>query len=139
MLWVKALHVISVMMWVGPLLLLTQLLALHASEEAASGEVLQRVEKRFFGSIVNPAAAVVLMTGLIIVLSAPATYLRMHWLHVKLLLAVVLFGLHLRIFLRMRALHANPSRITARTFPILHGIGALAVILIVILVITKPF
>ncbi|MBI4516843.1 MAG: CopD family protein [Deltaproteobacteria bacterium] len=137
--WVIALHVIAVIMWVGPLLLLTQMLALHAGEEAPAVPALRRVEGRLFSSIVNPSAAVVLVTGLLILLSAPGVYLKAHWFHLKLSLAVILFVLHLRIFRRMLALHAQPEAVPARSFLTLHLIAAAAVVAVVILVIVQPF
>jgi putative membrane protein len=139
MLWIRALHVIAVIMWAGPLLLLTQVFVLHTAEASDGREALRRLEERLFNTIVNPAAAIVLVTGLLMFLSAPTEYLRAHWFHVKLLLAIVLFSLHIRIFRRMLALHGEGQRVMAREFQLLHGLSALVVILVVILVIVKPF
>jgi len=138
MLWIKALHVISVIVWAGPLLLITQMLAMHASEAGSGLDVLGRVELKLFNSIINPAAAVVLVTGILLVLGAPGVYLKAGWFHMKLLLVLALFALHFRVFRRMQLLVRDPTRVSAREFQILHGANALLMILIVILVIVKP-
>jgi len=136
--WIKALHVISVIVWAGPLLLMTQMLAMHASEVEPDRGALGRIELRLFNSIINPAAAVVLVTGLLQILGAPSIYMKAGWFHAKLLLVVALFALHFRVFQRMRLLIRDPGRISSREFQILHGASAVLMILIVILVIVKP-
>jgi putative membrane protein len=136
--WIRALHVISVIVWAGPLLLMTQMLAMHASEVEPGRDALGRVELRLFNSIINPAAAVVLVTGILQILGAPGIYMKAGWFHAKLALALALFALHFRVFRRMQLLVRDPVRVSAREFQVLHGASALLMILIVILVIVKP-
>jgi len=138
MLWIKALHVIAVIVWAGPLLLVTQMLALHAGEADGGGDVLGRVEARMFNSIINPAAAVVLVSGLLLILGAPAFYMKAGWFHLKLLLVLAMFGIHIRVFQRMQRLIREPGGVSALEFQILHGVCALFMIVIVIAVIVKP-
>jgi uncharacterized membrane protein len=49
-----------------------------------------------------------------------------------------MFGIHIRVFQRMRRLIRDPGGASAREFQILHGVCALLMIVIVIAVIVKP-
>jgi protoporphyrinogen IX oxidase len=137
--WLLALHLLAVIMWAGPLLLLLQILTMHAGEEGAGRDAFTRIEQRLFGSVVNPGAAIVLVSGLLIFLLAPGTYLKAGWFHAKLLLVVGLFVLHIRVFRHMQALHAGRDDGAAKQFQRLYALTALGIILVVILVTVKPF
>ena len=78
------------------------------------------------------------ITGIILV-SLDPNYLREAWLHAKLLLVVILVALDLRVTFRARMLQAGTGEMSRRECMILHGAVSLVFLVILILVLTKPF
>ncbi len=137
--WIKVLHLVGLVLWMGGFLLLTQILRRHSEEEPGIQERFALLERRLFQSTVNSGAAVVLATGVLMILLDPAVYLRAGWFHTKLLLVIVLFILHIRLFRRMALLHESPQQVTPKEFAILHGLGALLLTLALVMVLVQPF
>jgi len=130
-------HVLGVILWMGALFVVSRLLAEHATHPA-SGEVLTRLEQRLFGSIIHGGAAVVIATGVLLVLNDPG-FLRQGWLHAKLLLVLALVVLDVRLYRRMLVLHALPSSVSRAEMVRLHGFIGLALIAVVFLAVVRPF
>ena len=130
-------HVLGVILWMGALFVVSRLLAEHATHPA-SGEALTGLEERLFGSIVHGGAAVVIATGILLVLDQPGL-LKQGWLHAKLLLVLALVVLDVRLYRRMQALHALPSSVSRGEMFRLHGFIGLALIGVVFLTIVRPF
>lgn len=137
--WIKVLHLLGIILWTGGFLLLTQIFRRHLEEEPGVQERFALLEKHLFRSAANPGAAVVLATGILMILLDPATYLRAAWFHTKLLLVIVLFILHIRLFRRMALLHKSPQQLAPKEFAILHGVGALLLTIVLIMVLVQPF
>src|SRR4029079_11789632 len=79
-LWIKAMHVISVIAWMAGLLYLPRLFVYHADAPAGSelSEKLKVMERRLLRAIMNPAQiAVFVFGGLMLVLQDWSQ----HWLH----------------------------------------------------------
>jgi len=131
------LHVLGVILWMGSLFVVSRVLAEHAAHPAA-GEALVRLEERLFASIIHGGAAVVIATGILLVLEEPI-YLRQGWLHLKLLLVLGILVLDVRLYRRMQALHALPSSVSRAELIRLHGFLGLALIAVVFLAVVKPF
>lgn len=130
-------HVLGVILWMGALFVVSRLLVEHTTHPA-SGEALTRLEQRLFGSIVHGGAAVVIATGVLLVLNDPG-FLRQGWLHAKLLLVLALVVLDVRLYRRMLALHALPSSVSRTEMVRLHGFIGLALIAVVFLAVVRPF
>lgn len=130
-------HVLGVILWMGTLFVVSRMLAEHAANPAV-GEALTRLEERLFATIIHGGAAVVIATGVLMVLNAPG-YLKQGWLHAKLLLVLVMVVLDVRLYRRMQALHQMPSSVTKGELIKLHGYIGLALIGIVFLAVVKPF
>jgi putative membrane protein len=65
LLWIKALHVIAVIAWMAGLLYLPRLFVYHCEAEKGSrqSETFKVMERRLLHAIMNPAVAVVWVTG----------------------------------------------------------------------------
>lgn len=131
------LHVLGVILWMGALFVVSRLLAEHATHPA-TGEALSALEEKLFSSIVHGGAAVVIATGVLLILNAP-DLLRQGWLHVKLLLVLALLVLDVRLYRRMQALHTDPSGVSRAEFIRLHGLIGLGLIGVVFLATVRPF
>jgi len=138
--WIKALHVIAVIAWMAGLLYLPRLYVYHAgvtpdSEAAAQFRIMER---RLLRAIMNPSLVAVLIFGGLLLANLGPEDWRAGWLHVKLLCVIVLIGIHMLLARWRRQLEAdNPQ--TARTYRIVNEIPALLMVIIVIMVVVRPF
>jgi putative membrane protein len=137
--WTLVFHIIGLVFWLGSLLVVTQILALHTEEASSETRAtLGRLESKLLRGLAHPGAAIMVITGIVLVSREPS-YLREHWLHAKLLLVVVLIALDLRLTFRVRALQQGKAHLSRRECTILHGAISLVFLVILILVMIKPF
>src|SRR5689334_494271 len=97
MLWVKAIHIISIVSWFAGLLYLPRLFVYHSATEDELGKNRFKVmESRLYFMIMNPAALFSLATGAWMLFSyAWQTYSQMNWLKLKIALVFLLVLYHL--------------------------------------------
>lgn len=90
--WVKVLHIISVITWMAGLFYLPRLFVYHAQEPAgsATSETFKVMERRLLKGIMNPSIVVVFATGLMMF----PTWMSDGWIHAKLLLVLLMAGMH---------------------------------------------
>ncbi|MBI1210286.1 MAG: protoporphyrinogen oxidase HemJ [Alphaproteobacteria bacterium] len=138
-LWFKALHIIAVIAWMAGMLYLPRLFVYHCEVRPGTAEYARFVmmEKRLMRIIVNPSMIAVWVFGILLATSMGAwAHL---WLHAKLFLVVVLSGLH-GMFSRWRRDFEQGKNIRpARFYRIVNEVPAVLMILIVLLVVLKPF
>ncbi len=137
--WIKALHVIAVIAWMAGLLYLPRLFVYHA--EAAPGseqsETFKVMERRLLRAIINPAMIAVWGFGLWLAWKGFA--FQAGWLHAKILLVLFLSGLHGYLSKGVRMFAADRNSKSARHWRIVNEVPTVLMILIVILVVVKPF
>jgi protoporphyrinogen IX oxidase len=138
-LWVKALHVISVIAWMAGMLYLPRLFVYHA--EAAKGsetsETFKVMERRLLKAIVNPSMILVFLTGFTLV------YLtgdwQDGWWQAKFVLVLVLTGLHGYFARCVRSFADDRNERAARFYRFLNEAPTILMIFIVVLAVVKPF
>jgi putative membrane protein len=137
--WTLVFHIIGLVFWLGSLLVVTRILAIHAEETSVEARAtLSRLETRLFKGFTHPGAALMVITGIMLVSQDPY-YLRQNWLHAKLLLVAVLIALDLRVYFRAKAFQAGKIQLTRGECMAMHGVIAMVFVGILILVLTKPF
>jgi protoporphyrinogen IX oxidase len=137
--WTLVFHIIGLVFWLGGLLVVTRVLAIHTEETSVETRAtLSLLETRLFKGFTHPGAALMLITGIMLVSHDPY-YLRQHWLHAKLLLVAILIVLDLRLYFRARAFQAGKIQLTRGECMGMHGVIALVFVGILICVLTKPF
>jgi protoporphyrinogen IX oxidase len=92
--WIKALHIIAVIAWMAGMLYLPRLFVYHCEAEVGSkqSETFKVMERRLLKAIINPAMIVTWLAGLYLAWSGH--WFSAPWLHGKLLLVVLLSGVH---------------------------------------------
>jgi protoporphyrinogen IX oxidase len=138
-LWVKALHIISVIAWMAGMLYLPRLFVYHA--EAAKGSETSKtfkvMERRLLKGIVNPSMILVFLTGFTLV------YLtgdwRDGWWQAKFILVVGLAGLHGYFARCVRSFAEDRNERPARFYRFLNEAPTILMIFIVVLAVVKPF
>jgi putative membrane protein len=139
-LWIKALHVISVIFWMAGMAYLPRLFVYHAETEPGSDKsvTFKVMERRLLRGIINPAMIATFIFGGLMIWSNP-DLMHQGWLHVKLTLVILMTAVH-GFFARWRkAFDRDQNLHSARFYRIVNEVPPILVVLIVILVIVKPF
>jgi putative membrane protein len=137
-LWLKALHIISVMAWMAGLLYLPRLMVYHCSAERGSvqSETFKVMERRLLKAIMNPAMIAVWITGPWL---AWVMGLYMDkWFWVKMVFVALLSGFHHDLATRVKAFAADSNTKDARFYRIINEVPTILMIGIVIMVVVKP-
>ena len=137
--WIKAFHVMAVISWMAGMLYLPRLMVYHAEAQTGSiqSETFKIMERRLLKGIINPAMILTWVLGLY--LAWYAFGFKGGWLHAKLLLVVVLSGIHGMLVKHVRNFAADRNAKSPRYFRVLNEVPAVLMVGIVILVIVKPF
>jgi putative membrane protein len=137
--WIKALHVIAVISWIAGMLYLPRLFVYHCEAEIGSkqSETFKVMERRLLRAIMNPAMIVTWLAGLY--LAWAGHWFSHPWLHAKLLLVVVLSGVHGFFARCVKDFAGDRNRRSQKFYRIINEVPTVLMIAIVILVIVKPF
>jgi putative membrane protein len=138
-LWIKALHLIAVMSWMAALLYMPRLFIYHtdAAPGSEQSETFKMMEQRLLKVIMNPAMMITWVLGLYLAWSVYG--FQGGWLHVKLLLVVLLTGVHMMFSRAVRAFARDENTRSARYWRLMNEAPTLLMILIVIMAVVKPF
>jgi putative membrane protein len=142
--WIKAFHIIAVIAWMAGMLYLPRLFVYHSVAEKGSvqSETFKVMERRLLRAIINPAMIAVWLLGLWLAWNGPDSrygWFASPWLHAKLVLVVALSALH-GLFARWtKDFAADRNRHSQRFYRIINEVPTLLMVIIVILVVVKPF
>ena len=136
--WIKALHVIAVIAWMGGLLYLPRLFVYHCGSETGStqSETFKIMERRLLKAIINPAMIFSWLSGLY--LAWGGHWFSAGWFQGKLLLVIVLSGFHAFLARSVKNFAADRNTRGHRFYRVLNELPTILMIGIVILVIVKP-
>ncbi len=136
--WLKAGHVIFVIFWMAGLFLLPRLFVYH-QEDGLTGEIHEKWlsrERKTLKIILGPSLLVVWVLGLALI----ATGVPMGgWFVAKLALVLILTGYHVYLAIYANKLAAGRTPLTGKQLRLINEIPGIAMALIVILVVVKPF
>jgi len=139
-LWIKALHVISVIAWMAGILYLPRLFVYHSGAAPGSelSETFKVMERRLLRAIMTPAMLASYVFGIALLLSEFVDW-KSGWLHAKLVLVLALTAGHGLMARWRKEFERDANKRPARFYRIANEIPTLLLIGIVILVIVKPF
>lgn len=137
--WIKALHVIAVISWMAGMLYLPRLFVYHCGVAPGSeaSETFKVMERKLLRFIINPAMVVAWVAGLWI--AAKIYEFHGGWLYAKLAMVVALSGVHGYFAKAVADFARDEGRREHRFWRFMNEVPTLLMIVIVILVIVKPF
>lgn len=137
--WIKALHILAVISWMAGMLYLPRLMVYHCDAEPGSkqSETFKVMERRLLKAIINPAMAVTWLAGLW--LAWDGGWYTQPWLQLKFALVLAMSAVHGFLTARVRDFALDQNTRNARFYRILNEVPTLLMVLIVILVVVKPF
>jgi putative membrane protein len=138
-LWLKAGHIIFVIFWMAGLFMLPRCFVYHQESPPGSAEAAVWVlrEAKLLRIIMWPSLIVVWIFGVLLAQASGAW--GSGWLHAKLALVLGLTAYHVWLAGYAAALARGERRLSGKTLRMLNEIPGIAVALIVILVVVKPF
>ncbi len=139
--WTRALHIVAVIAWMAGMLYLPRLFVYHAGAApgSESSEMLKIMERRLLRAIINPAMIAVFLLGGALLLTPGVADWSMGWLHLKLLLVLVMAGLHGVMSKWRKEFEADRNQRSAKFYRLVNEVPTVLMIAIVILVVVKPF
>jgi putative membrane protein len=138
MLWLKALHVISVITWFAGLFYLPRLFVYHAdAHDVISLDRFVVMERRLFVIMTIGAIASIFFGASMLLEST--VYLAFLWLRIKLLFVLLVIAYHLTCYKLMRDFALARNTHSAKWYRNFNEVPSLLLIVIVILAVVKPF
>ncbi len=139
--WVKALHVMAVISWMAALLYLPRLFVNHCEAQPGSvtSEVFKGMERRLAQLIMTPAMIVSFVAGLTLLAINPALVRGSGFMAVKLVLVVVLAGVHVAMLRWLREFAEDRNTRPQRFYRIANEVPTVLMIAIVIMIVVRPF
>jgi len=138
--WIKALHLISVIAWMAGLLYLPRLFVYHADAPAGSvmSETFKVMERRLLRAIMNPAMIATWLFGILMLIATP-DWLTQGWFHAKAVGIIALTGMHHWLSVRRKEFAQDANSRSSRTYRMMNEVPTVFMVLVVIMVIVKPF
>jgi putative membrane protein len=139
-LWLKALHIIFVVTWFAALFYLPRLFVYHSSStDAISRDRFKVMEGKLYRVIMRPSMLLATGFGLWLLFLGWNGFAGSGWLWVKLTAVVALLGYHHYCARLVRAFAADANPHSETFYRWFNELPALVLILVVIMVVVKPF
>lgn len=137
--WIKALHVMAVISWMAGMLYLPRLFVYHcaATPGSETSETFKVMERRLLEYIINPAMIVSWVAGLW--LAWVVFRFQGGWLHGKLALVIGLSAVHGMFSAAVRAFAEDRNTRSQTYWRAMNEVPTAIMVVVVILVIVKPF
>jgi protoporphyrinogen IX oxidase len=143
-LWLKAFHVMAVIAWMAGMLYLPRLFVYHSTADVGSvqSETFKVMERRLLRLIINPAMIATWILGLSLAWLGPDSrfgWFNAGWLQAKIVLVLLLSAVH-GLFARwVKDFAADGNRHSQKFYRIINELPTVLMVLIVLLVVLKPF
>lgn len=139
--WLKAGHIVFVIFWMAGLFMLPRLFVYHQECDPASPDNALWIEReaKLLRIILTPSIVAVWLFGLALASSPQSGGWNQGWLHAKLLLVLGLSGYHGYLASYSKKLANGERPLSGKALRLLNEVPGVAVALIVILVVIKPF
>ncbi|MAO54236.1 MAG: TIGR00701 family protein [Rhodospirillaceae bacterium] len=140
-LWIKGLHVISVIAWMAGLLYLPRLYVYHVDAEPGSdkSETFKIMERRLMRGILNPSMMASVIFGLIMAYDSSPAIWQAGWFHAKLTAVIAMLVMHVFCGKWRRAFAEDRNTHSGRFYRIMNEVPAVLMVVIVLMVIVQPF
>ena len=136
-LWIKVIHIVSVISWMAGLLYLPRLFVYHSENinNIDLSSTFKVMEYRLYRFIMNPAMMIVWLSGLFLLYNNGLEL----WLLIKFLLVILMTFFHIFMKNCINEFENDNNKYSSKFFRIINEIPTVLMIFIVILVVIKPW
>ena len=140
-LWIKALHIISVMAWMAGMLYLPRLFVYHCEAETGSelSEKLKIMERRLLYAIITPAMIASLLFGSLLFLNLDPEIWLNGWVIAKGVFSIGFFVMYDMMRKWRNDFEADANTKSQKFYRMMNEVPTVLMIGIVIFVVVKPF
>jgi putative membrane protein len=139
-LWIKALHLISLISWFAGLFYLPRLFVYYAeSNHPDTRRTLMTMQLKLWKIIMVPASLLTALFGVILFYLTWEVNLFQLWVHLKGVLLLFLYGYHFYLRVVLRGFERGETPKPGKFYRGLNEVPTLILVLIVILVVVKPW
>lgn len=139
--WSLALHIISVIAWMAGMLYLPRIYAYHAAAEPGSNqsETFKLMERRLLRGIMTPAMISAVIFGVLLAVTPGIVDFTAGWVWVKVAALTIMFLIHGNLSRYRRDFENDANRHSVRFYKIVNEVPAVLMVIIVLMVVVKPF
>ena len=139
--WTKALHIISMVAWMAGMFYLPRLYVYHCDMQPGSreSERFKVMEYRLLKQIINPAMIATWVFGILLVLTPGVIDWTSGWWHVKLTAVLLMSGFHGAMSKWRREFMEDRNKRSHRYYRFANEVPTLLLMVIVVMVIVRPF
>jgi putative membrane protein len=139
--WIKSFHVISMVAWMAGMFYLPRLFVYHCETlpGSAESERFKVMEYRLLRQIINPAMIATFVFGILLMLTPGVITWTEGWWYLKLTAVVLMTGLHGAMSKWRREFMEDRNTRSPRFYRIANEIPTVLLVIIVIMVIVRPF
>jgi putative membrane protein len=142
--WIKAFHIIAVIAWMAGMLYLPRLFVYHCEADKGSvqSETFKVMERRLLRAIINPAMIATWVFGLWLAWLGPDSrygWFASGWLWAKIILVLGLSAVHGLLARWRKDFAQDRNRHSQKFYRIINEVPTILMILIVLVVVLKPF
>jgi putative membrane protein len=140
--WTKALHLISVISWMAGLLYLPRMFVYHAERAQIGSELSETfkiMEMKLYRFIMTPAMIAAWLFGLTLIATPGVIEWAAFWFYVKFACLLGMSWFHGWLGQRRKEFLADANTRKGRTFRIMNEVPTLLMLVIVVMVVVKPF
>ncbi|PXX88999.1 protoporphyrinogen oxidase HemJ [Marinobacter vulgaris] len=140
MLWVKALHIISMVCWFAGIFYLPRLFVYHAACDDEPGrERFKIMERKLYRGITTPSMVATVFFGVWLIGYNVQGYMSQGWLHAKLLLVALLIVYHFYCGHLVKVFRDDRNTRSHVFYRWFNEVPVLVLVAVVILASVKPF
>lgn len=139
-LWLKALHIISIICWMAGLLYLPRLFVYHVAAEKGSpqSETFKIMERRLLYYIMNPAMVASWLFGGLMIWANPSLFSQ-GWFHVKLTAVILMTITHKLMIFWTKKFARDENKKSDKFYRWWNEAPTILMLIIVITAVVKPF
>lgn len=140
--WIKALHIIAVISWMAGIFYLPRLFVHHVEQVTPGSDadtMMQMMELKLLKVIMSPAMMVTWICGLLMASIPGVIDWGSIWPWVKFASVIGMSAFHSWLSGRRKEIANGTNRITGRTYRLMNEVPTVLMIIIVVMVIVRPF
>ncbi|MFT6557928.1 protoporphyrinogen oxidase HemJ [Sneathiella sp.] len=139
--WTRALHIISVIAWMAGMLYLPRLYVYHSDTAVGSeqSETFKIMERRLLRGIINPAMVSSFLFGGLLLATPGIVDWASYWIWTKLAALFLMSGFHGSLSKWRKEFEQDKNTRSSKFYRYTNEIPTILMIVIVIMVVVKPF
>ena len=140
--WILSLHIVSVISWMAGMFYLPRLFVYHAETPpvgSEQSEIFKVMERKLIRAIINPAMIATWIFGLLLVFTPGIVDWSTIWPWVKAAMVIGMSAFHGWLSARRKEFERDENTRSGRTYRLANEIPTVLMLIIVFMVIPKPF